>query len=129
MKKGYLIITLALLACSCGVAAETLRDPTRPDYVPESQKIQQKKASNPELHSPKSNTSAPFSHGLTLEQTVVSSSRRLAVINGHTYRLGSHLKGAKLVEIFSDRVVFEKSGEQYQLNLYQPVNIKEVTGK
>ena len=97
-----------------------LADPTRPDFSQQSStekpkpvKKKRKKKKNPVS-------------SLSLQQTLVSRNRKIAIINGKTMTIGNKIRGAKLVRINNDHVVLTYEGKQYTLNLTSPSAIKEV---
>lgn len=74
-------------------------------------------------------TVTPEALGLTLTGTVVGPGRRVAMINGKSYRQGDDVKlGAKnesttfkLSQVESDRVVLEQTGRRFEIKLRTPV--------
>jgi hypothetical protein len=92
--------------------ASGLVDPTRPSYV--------------------GNASAGVTgsryadSGPALQSTFVSTSRRLAVINGKSYAVGDRFGGAKIADIQPYEVVLERGGRETRLRLL-PKLAKEAT--
>jgi len=70
-------------------------------------------------------TVAPEALGLSLTGTVVGPGRRVALINGKSYRQGEDVKLAregqtqvfKLAEVRADRVVLEQSGRTFEIKM------------
>lgn len=60
--------------------------------------------------------------GLQLQTTLVSPGRRMAIINGRSYSVGSRVGKATIVEIKPFEVVLEKAGKKTKLRLLPRVN-------
>lgn len=90
--------------------ASGLADPTRPSYI--------------------GNVAAAGSRyadsGPALESTFVSTSRRLAMINGKSYTVGDKFGGAMITDIQPYEVVLERGGRETRLRLL-PKLAKEAT--
>jgi MSHA biogenesis protein MshK len=102
-----------LCAASAALAQDqwaNLPDPTRP--------------SNPwGIEKPAIAKSNQSSH-LTLDSTIISNERRLAIINGQTLGIGSLINGARIINITPYKVVLEENGHVVTLVLVSDKVIK-----
>lgn len=73
------VVTLMLALLASAAYADTLHDPTRPDYV--------------------AGAATSSSTGWQLSSTLISPQRRLAVINGTTVAVGDRIGGARVLAI------------------------------
>jgi len=55
--------------------------------------------------------------GLQLQTTLVSPSRRMAIINGRSYSIGSRIGTATIIEIKPFEVTLQKAGKKTRLRL------------
>jgi len=133
MKPVILFFLSLVIAATVYVASATaavnsgmlktavLVDPTRPDHAapteplvkPKLKKKKKKKQKNP-------------IKSLSLQQTLVSQNRKIAVINGKRMTIGKTIRGAKLVRINFESVELIYRGKRYTLSLTSPSDIKEV---
>lgn len=65
----------------------------------------------------RSRASAP-KRGPVLQSTLVSPSRRIAIINGRTYGLGARVSGAVITEIRPYEVTLKRNGREIQLRFF-----------
>jgi MSHA biogenesis protein MshK len=96
----------ALLACILaaampGYAVENLPDPTRPPAA---------------FALPATNAAAVS--GPVLQSILISSSRRHAIIDGRTVRVGDKVGGAEVVEITAGQVTLQEGGVKRVLQLF-----------
>lgn len=91
------LTTIVLAVVSVGVQAQ-LVDPTSPYWSGEKR-------------------TSPRRSGLVLQSTVVSPNRKIAMINGRTYRVGSRIGKAVVTDIQPYRVTLRKSNKVIQLRL------------
>jgi MSHA biogenesis protein MshK len=95
---------LAYLLAAAGTAgAQALPDPTRPPAA-----LNARAAA--------SGTAEPS--GPQLQSVLVSQGRRLAVIDGETYRVGQKVNGALLAAVGDDQVVLVQDKQRQVLKLY-----------
>ncbi len=99
-KKYICLIFLYSLLVTLPVCAEVLTDPTRPPV---------KKAVVPILKE------KSFQHVWDLESTLVSSERKVAVINGKLLTIGDYIDGARVISIRKNRVVVKASHKEVTL--------------
>jgi hypothetical protein len=85
-------------------AFEGLPDPTRPSFL---------------IGEP-----VETRQGLALQSTLVAPARRLAIINGRSYTVGSRLGDAELVAIRTNEVVLRRAGQDQVLRLLPDVPVK-----
>lgn len=102
---GVATILCAFVAMAAPLRAE-LADPMRPGG-----------------HAPRSSVSAPH---WVLQSTLVSDSRRLAVVNGDIVRVGDRVAGARVLSIHSGEIWLERRGRRFRLGL-TPTEVKKVT--
>jgi len=120
MSRIILISLLFYLSLVVAFAAEdALTDPTRPEFY-------QKPA--PVKKSPKVRKSvrrqAPKK--LILQQTMISSAKRFAVINGFKLTEGERIKGGyRVLKINDESVVLTRQNHELVLHLAGGTNIKE----
>lgn len=105
-KRTWLGIA-AWLAVPLAGAGE-LGDPTRPSYLPEA---------------PARSASAPAAPSWRVESIIVSSGRRLAVINGRVVGVNDRVNAARVVEILPYEVRLEYQGEIRRIALV-PIRVK-----
>ncbi len=107
ISGAQLFISLLILSCGAhSVFAETdLRDPTRPiTYsIVEGEEI---------------------NRGMKLHSVLISSQRKVAVINGKTVKENEWVGDAKIIRISPGLVVIEHQGERQQLTLRNPIRTK-----
>jgi len=108
---------------STPTSSNNLIDPTRPDFADESKKKKKTKANVSKTK--RKARKNPISQ-LKLQQTLISTKRKLATINGKTMTLGQQIRGAKLLSIDNDFVELFYRGKRYTLDLTFPSAIKEV---
>lgn len=97
------VIGLAIIGYSFidAHAAAELPDPTRPVF-----------SSKPRVKS-----GSPPKPELVLQVTLVSPGRRIAIINGRSYVLGSSIRGAVITEIRPYEVTLRRNGREVRLRL------------
>jgi MSHA biogenesis protein MshK len=86
-----------LLASAPGLAAEPLRDPTRP-YTP----AERARESTPRF---------------VVNAIIVSPERRVAILNGRRLTVGDSLDGATVIAIEKDQLVLEIGGKHISTGL------------
>lgn len=82
-------------------AAAELPDPTRPVF----------------FSKPRAESRSPSKPKLVLQVTLVSPGRRIAIINGRSYVLGSSIRGAVVTEITAYEVALRRNGREIRLRL------------
>jgi MSHA biogenesis protein MshK len=103
--RRILASAVLLGAAAPGVAAlDGLPDPTRPSYF---------------LGEPAEARGAPI-----LQSTLVSPQRRLAIINGRSYTVGSRLGDAEVRAIYPNEVVLRRGGQEQVLRLLPAAHFK-----
>lgn len=108
------LLALALLALGLPALAQTgFGDPTRPTSLSEPEPEQARVVQGPRWR---------------LQSTLVADQRRLAVINGRTVAQGSHVDGAKLLEVRQDGVTLEAEGRRIDIRLPGAMNIRRTGG-
>jgi hypothetical protein len=100
------LLSAVLLGAAAPVTAavDGLPDPTRPSYL---------------AGEPSEARGAPM-----LQSTLVSPARRLAIINGRSYMVGSRLGDAEVSAIHPNEVVLRRGGQQQVLRLMPAAQIK-----
>jgi MSHA biogenesis protein MshK len=93
-----------LLVAATGAWAQNLPDPTRP----------------PEGFD-RGTPSAEAASGPMLQSTLISGSRREAIINGETLRVGDKFRNAEVAEIREGEVVLKEGKEKQTLRLFPEV--------
>ncbi len=63
---------------------------------------------------------------LKLQQTLISSIRKLAVINGKSLQIGEKIRGVRIKRIKMNSVEVLYRGKKHTLHITHPVNIKEI---
>jgi MSHA biogenesis protein MshK len=113
MKAAWLSCALAggFFACAGALGAQELADPTRP----------------PEFRG--SQEASPLEQGGRLQSVLLSSGRKIAVIDGATVPLGGRLGGATLVSIMPTHVVLREGDEERVLRLHPGIEKKTTRGK
>lgn len=91
-------------AAPVGAALDGLPDPTRPSYLG---------------GEPSEARGAPM-----LQSTLVSPARRLAIINGRSYTVGSRFGDAEVSAIHPNEVVLRRGGQQQVLRLLPAAQFK-----
>jgi len=107
MRKGPLqcMMAAATVAAMAGAQAQALTDPTRPPSATAGAPASQQEASTTQLQS-----------------ILLSSGRKLAVINGNMVRLGGMVGEARVVRISETEVVLKKGDETEVLKLFPGVD-------
>ena len=82
-------------------AAAELPDPTRPAF----------------FSKPRAESGSPSKPALVLQVTLVSPERRIAIINGRSYVVGSSIRGAVITEIRPYEVTLRRNGREFRLRL------------
>ena len=104
------LLAIALLALGGPALAQGgFGDPTRPTSLSEPEPERERAVEGPRWR---------------LQSTLVADQRRLAVINGRTVVQGSHVDGARLVEVRQDGVTLEADGRRIDVRLPGAMNIK-----
>lgn len=106
-------IALLLLACLLPVSVMALDDPTEPPF--------RSSVSMPVIEG--ENEVAPE---LALSSILISSDRRVAVINGQILKRNELIQGARVVSIEPGRVLLDNEGEKIELFLLS--DVKKVSG-
>jgi len=101
-RSNCLLVCLALLLGSATAYAKLdLPDPTKPSsFVPQVAKSTESLAKQFKLHS-----------------VLISSQRRVAIINDKSVEVGDSVNGATVRQIEKSRVVLEKQGTRFSLSL------------
>jgi MSHA biogenesis protein MshK len=109
--RALAAFALVLGAAPAGQAAhaQALADPMRPPLAGE-----------------RAGAAAAASAGARLQSVLISSGRKLAVIDGITVPLGGTIDGARLVAIRESEVVLQKGAERETLKLNPGVQIRPV---
>jgi len=101
------IMMLAGLAGNASVRADDaidrLPDPTRPSLANEA------------------GDGSAIRQGLQLQSTMISTRRRIAVINGQRLTIGDRIQGASVTEIQPFQVTLQRAGRDIQLRLLPPL--------
>jgi hypothetical protein len=100
-----LFVSLLLPAA---VSAEQLDDPMRPGRIAP----------------PAQTGNAPTAPRWTLSSTLVADGRQLAVINGQTVSRGQRVGGAEVIAVGPGYARLRHAGEEIELRLGSPVNVK-----
>ena len=104
MKRSAIAFALAALA-SWGACAQALPDPTRPPATL--------------YNAPGASGTAKAGPQLPqLQSVLVSQGRRVAVIDGETYRVGDSYQGKRLVSVSATEVVLAQGKRRQVLKLY-----------
>ena len=111
MRKGPLqcMMAAATVAAMAGAQAQALTDPTRPPSATSG--------------SPAAQEEAP---GTQLQSILLSSGRKVAVINGTMVPLGGMVGEARVVRITETEVVLKKGGETEVLKMYPGIDKRPV---
>jgi MSHA biogenesis protein MshK len=106
------LLLLALGASGAGQAAlaQALRDPTRPPDIGGAQPLSEATAAS----------------ATRLQSVLISSGRKLAVIDGQTVPLGGRIADATVVEISAGQVVLRRGAETQTLKLHPAADKKPV---
>ena len=97
---GLAIIGLSFIGAHAAAAAE-LPDPTRPGF----------------FSKPRVKSRSPPKPALVLQVTLISPERRIAIINGRSYVLGSRIRGAEITESRPYEVTLRRNGRDIRLRL------------
>lgn len=107
-KRNVIVSVLLLLMSSVVISVEQI-DPTRPlGQVVGDQ---------------------PRSTALQLNSILISSGRKIAIINGKEVEVSDSVGGARVSEIHSDRVVVYRQSEKIVLKLYRKKLREKATNK
>jgi MSHA biogenesis protein MshK len=111
MKKGALncMMATATMVTMAGAQAQGLADPTRPPSAPSASPAAQEEAA-----------------GTQLQSILLSSGRKVAVINGTMVPLGGMVGEAKVVSISETQVVLKKGDETEVLKMYTGIDKRPV---
>jgi MSHA biogenesis protein MshK len=110
VRGALLLLALGVSSAGQAALAQPLADPTRPPNV---------SPMEPALGaSPESTT--------RLQSVLISPTRKLAVIDGQTVRLGGRVGDATLVDISETQVVLQRHGESQTLKLHPAAEKKPV---
>jgi MSHA biogenesis protein MshK len=111
LMRALAVLTLVLGAAPAGQAAHAqgLADPRRPPLAGE-----------------RAGAAPAAPSGPRLQSVLISTARKLAVIDGVTVPLGGALDGATLVAIRESEVVLQKGAERETLKLNPGVQIRPV---
>ena len=105
------LLTAAMLAGTAGAQAQAMTDPTKPPAA---------------LSAPGGSSESPGTQedtaGMQLQSILMSSGRKVAVINGNMVPLGGMVGEAKLVAISETQVVLKKGDETEVLKLFPGVD-------
>jgi hypothetical protein len=102
---GGFVAAVLLGAVSAATAAlDNLPDPTRPSFLP--------------------GEAGEARTGTVLQSTLVSPARRLAIISGRSYSVGSRLGDAEIVAIRPNEVVLRRGAQEQLLRLLPAAPIK-----
>jgi len=104
MRASRILLMVLVAGVSLAADVYALTDPTRPSGFVE----------------PAADAKSAYA-SLRLESVLIGESRRVAVINGKTCRVGERVEGATVVAIHSDRAVLVRNGSRITLPL---LNIK-----
>ena len=98
-RSAILLLLAVMFACGArpGVAAEILRDPTRPYNV----------SAPVAVSKPRFKVNAIF----------VSTERRVAIVNGHRVGIGGQVDGATVIAIAKDQLTLEFEGARITAGL------------
>ena len=109
----YLVLGLALFLTTFAIAAQQLRDPTRPpDYA--SKGTSTSGAAKSRARS-----------GMVLQTVLISEDRRVAVISGRLMSVGDTISGFRLTEIREGEVVMKKRSKMRTLRLFPNVHMSD----
>lgn len=97
LKNLVVIALLLTLASAVALADAPLRDPTRPYTA-----VEQKVAASPRF---------------VVNAIIVSSERRVAVVNGQRVAVGGSIDNATVIAIEKDQLVLETSGKRITVRL------------
>lgn len=97
---GLAMIGHSVIGAHTAAAAE-LPDPTRPAL----------------FGKPRVKSRPPAKPALVLQVTLISPERRIAIINGRSYVLGSSIRGAVITEIGPYEVTLRRNGRDIRLRL------------
>jgi len=103
------MMAMAIVVAMADSQAQALTDPTRPPSAAAASPATQEEAA-----------------GMQLQSILLSSGRKVAVINGITVPLGGMVGEAKLVRISETQVVLKKGGETEVLKMYPGINKRPV---
>lgn len=109
MRKGALYCIIATVVAMGGAQAQALTDPTRPPSA-----------------LPGSPAAPEETRGAQLQSILLSSGRKVAVINGAMVPLGGMVGEARVVRITETQVVLKKGGETEVLKMYPGIDKRPV---
>lgn len=109
---NFSLAVLAMVSASAACAQAPLADPTRPPQVAPSFARESAAAQ-----------SAPATR---LQSILISPTRKLAVIDGHTVAVGGRVDEATVVQIAETHVTLRQGGELKTLELYPGIERKPV---
>jgi MSHA biogenesis protein MshK len=114
-SAAYCLIVLAAVSAAAGARAQVLTDPTRPPAA---------------LSAPAATSGSPSAQdeitGTQLQSILISSSRKVAVINGTMVPLGGMVGEARVVSITETQVVLRKGEETEVLMMYPGIDKRPV---
>ena len=111
VRATLLILALGVSAGGEAAYAQPLLDPTRPPQA---------------LGTAPASDATPAS-STRLQSVLLSSGRKLAVIDGQTVPLGGRVAGATVVEISPGQVVLSRGGQNQTLKLHPAAEKRPVT--
>ena len=109
----YLILGLALSLTTFAIAAQQLRDPTRPP------------AGASKGTSTSGAAKSRARSGMVLQTVLISEDRRVAVISGRLMSVGDTISGFRLTEIREGEVVMKKRSKTRTLRLFPDVHMSD----
>jgi MSHA biogenesis protein MshK len=109
-RGALLLLALAVSSAARAALAQPLADPTRPPNV---------SPTEPTLGASRESTTR-------LQSVLISPTRKLAVIDGQTVRLGGRVGDATLVDISETQVVLQRHGGNETLKLHPAAEKKLV---
>lgn len=115
LSAARVLCLLSVVAASTAAAAQaSLPDPTLPP------------AAGPADGASKASVGQATKLGHRLQSVLISSERKLAVIDGRTVPLGGQIDGARVVDITEDGVTLRRGTQTETLPLHAGVQIKQV---
>jgi hypothetical protein len=127
LLKITLPILLPILSLSTGLRAAELIDPTRPPAYAMQKFRQAKWATLPKVASPK--TVQKKETVLRLSSILISSNRKIAIIDDQMLSVGDKIGGARLISITRDSVRLVRKGKTINLSLQSISAIKKLPAK
>lgn len=110
MKRSAIAFTIGALAAVSVARAQALADPTRP----------------PDTATAETTTGSQSAPASRLQSVLVSSGRKIAVIDGTPYRLGEKVGEARVVRITETEVVLKSGSQSETLRMLPAVEKKPV---